>query len=231
MFGRLWDSICYSLNAIRYVIPFALVIGGLYLLYIRNVRNDFQRTISDVEYMNRNIYLNLSGPKKGLTNDSIVYSNVLPLDMERKQLESGFKITHRFNGDLKFTEAFANKDERTLFLALRDNKERYNQISSGLGAYIMTFMNLSRSQCILMAMHNWRNVSSNYLGMEVSRINPQAPYVGIYNLNYYILFDNKDETFDTKDTGTLSRSYLNQQQAEKACDCLLDECMISLKFY
>jgi len=209
----------------------ALVVGGLYLLYIRGVRNNFQQTISDVEYINKYIYLNLSGLKKNFSNDTVVYSNALPLDMERKQLENGFKITHRFHGDLRFTEAFAKKEERTLFLALKDNKERYNQISPGLGAYIMTFMNLSRSQCILMAMHNWRNVYSNYLGMEVARINPQAPYVGIYNLNYYVLFDNKDENFDTKDTGTLSRTYLNQQQAEQACDCLLDECMVSLKFF
>ena len=231
MFGRLWDSIVYSMGILRNFLPVILIVGGGYLLYIRSVRNDFQMTITDVKNINESMFVNMNGPKSGLSIDTAVFAGVIPMDMKREQFSDGYKVYHRFGGELKLTESFATTEERTLYLALQNNKERYNQISKGLGAYMMTFLNLSRSQCKLMAMNNWRNVYSNYLGMEVARINPKSNFIGTYNLNHYVLFNNKDEKFDTKDTGVITRTYLNEQQATKACNCLVDECMVTLKFY
>lgn len=214
-----------------YLFPFALIGLGIYFIYMNSVRNSVQKTISDVAYIVQNIYNNYAGSKyKGFATDVLIYNNILPLDMDRRMTDYGYEIYSRSGGLITAMESFATKNERMLYMSLIDNKARYQSIYGGVSAYILTFSGLNHSDCVLLAQIDWRSISNRYLGMEIAKMLPNAPYQGIYNLNHYLLVDNVGEEYKTLDSGILSRTNLSAKEAEAACRCALKDCRISLKF-
>jgi hypothetical protein len=225
----------YSLfsHIFHFIVPIAIIGCGVYFYFHSRQSRCMMQTKNDITYITQGIKSTFMGQKYYLfDNTSVALSdNILPFDIETKNTAKGYIIPNRFGGKMYFYEAFAKISERTLYFANYKDPEKYNKIYGGVSAYILLLTNLNKDACMLMAETDWRRQIPNFLGLEASAVTASTPYNGFYNLRTYLLVDNLNETYKkTSDFGTISRKPMSGDEADQACNCRWNNCMVALKF-
>ena len=220
------------LKLLCYILPILLLLFGAYFFYFGvYLRNKVTKTINDISVITQNIQDSYSESKYyQFDTNLIALGNFLPYDIEPKQRGSNYYIPNRFGGQMHFYEAFSNKQERTLFMALHNKPEQYKKVYTGVGAYMIVLTNLNKRECSSLSLVDWRQVNPNFMGIEAAYLTPSKLYSGTYNLKTYVLKDNLGEQYSTKDDGIVSRHRLTPQETKKACNCNWRSCTVALKF-
>ena len=228
-----------TINLAKYFgIAFALanVFGGIYFLYFGYYeRNKIIQTIKEVTEIVQSVNDKYKHGKYKEFNSNSVAMTALPYNVVPKKQKEKYIIPNRFGGEMIFSEAVYNKDERTLYFALYDKPEQYKKLYDGVTAFVLLLTNLNRYECMQLAQVDWTTQIPAFMGMEPSFMLPQNPDNGIYNLSNYVLADNSDEkdinTLKTLDEGKVSKTPMSAQDALQNCKCLFSGCSIALKFY
>ena len=228
---ELRDYVQGKFGFLKYLIPILLVLTFFYALYVRitikrvaDTRNDVVTLLKNIKSKyNRTTYTNFD-------SDFIVFSEYLPLDLKTGKGSKGNEIINRFGGKIIFKESPKTLEERKIYIHWRNDSERYASLYNGLGAFTMLFTDLKKQECIHMAMVDWRRVSQGFMGFEASPYDERLPYQGIENLEYYILEDNQDEKYESRDIGTISRGPVSFASGFSACSFIGSSCSFALKF-
>jgi len=210
------------------VILCALVV---YIVYLKVTSNRTKDTQKDIVTFINNVNSSYNRTTYFYFNtDFISYSEYFPLDLKIKKTDHGNEIISRFGGKMTINESPKNLAERKEYLQLLHDRKAYEKLYSGLGAYIILFSELKTQECISMARADWKKIAPNFMGLEASFVNKKHPYNGVENLNYFILEDNEDEVYQSRDEGKISRTPLTYLEAWEACRCFGANCTVALKF-
>jgi hypothetical protein len=228
-----------TVNLAKYFgVAFAVanVFGGIYFLYFGYYeRNKIVQTISEVKEIVQSVNdKNRHNKYQNFDTNSVAMTS-LPYNVVPKETKGVYTIPNRFGGEMIFSEAVYNKDERMLYFALYDKQEQYKKLYTGVTAFVLLLTNLNRYECMQLAQVDWAAQIPAFMGMEPSYMSAKNPDNGIYNLSNYVLADNSDEkdinTLKTLDEGKVSKTPMPAQDALQNCKCLLSGCSIALKFY
>ncbi len=219
------------LRFLVFILPVIFVLVVSYIFYLKLTNNRVEKTQEDLVYFMQRVRLNYPSAKyMDFNADFIGYSDFLPLDVKIKQSDDGNEIYNRFGGKMIFNESPKTLAERKNYLYIKREEKMFQTQYQGLGAYIITFTDLHRHECVEMAMTDWKASLPNFMGLEASFVSAREPYNGLERVNYYLLTDNQNEEYESIDNGTVSRQPLNRWDAMRACGCLSDNCMVTLKF-
>lgn len=215
-----------------FIIPVSMVFFGIYFacnsLYLRN---KMAKTYNDVNTINNNIKSFYSNTYKDFNTEAVALNNLLPFDIDTQRNNQIFSVFNRFGGHLFFYEAFYTLKEKLLYFNLYKNPAKYREIYDGTSAYIMLFTGLSARECRQMARHDWKSLIPNYVGIEVSYLDANNRYNGIFKLKTQLLSEPDNYFFESKDMGIISAVPLTRTEAKTACSCRKDNCTIALKFH
>ena len=215
------------------IVPLALLIFGAYFFCFKFfVQKNIIKTQDDIMIITKNVENYFIGRKfKDFNSNFMLYSNLLPFDLgTNNPTEVGTKIKNRFGGEMKFIESVATIDEQMLYFGLYKDKEKYKRIYPGVSAYVILMTKLKKRDCTILSMIDWRRFIPFYMGLEISVRTPEHPNDGYFNLRNFILIENIQQKYQTKDLGITSRTPLSKQIAKKACNCKRKNCTIALKF-
>lgn len=222
-----------ALFVTRILIPIISV--GLCVYFFMSIieRNNVSQTIDDIVKVTYKLAENYQEHNYHLFgNDAVAVGEILPYDVSVEEENGHYLISNRFGGQMHFLEAVGNKKERTLYFGLYNNPERYHQVYDGVSAYVILLTNLNSRICKTLAQTDWSAKIPNFMGIEAAYTTPTSQNNGVYNLSNYILTDNEGEFIKkTVDQGVALRRHFTDDEAEKACGCLLwRSCSIALKF-
>ena len=232
MFERKTLAFESVVRLLYFFLPLLLLLFGAYFFYFKvYLRGKVNKTVSDIAVVTQNIQNAVAeGKYRSFDTNYVVLSNLLPYDIKVEQKGTNYYVPNRFGGRMFFYEAFSNKKERTLFMALHNRPEDYQKVYTGVGAYMIVLTNLNKRECSTLSLVDWRRVNSRFMGIESAYLTPTKLYSGTYNLRTYILVDNVGEEYSTKDDGIVSRSKLTPQEIDRACNCSWRSCSVALKF-
>lgn len=219
------------LRFLVYLLPviFILIVG--YIFYLKITKYRVEKTQEDLVYFMQHVRDNYPSARyMDFNADFIGYSDFLPLDVKIKQSDTGNDIYNRFGGKMIFNESPKTIAERKNYLYIKREEKMFKAQYKGLGAYVVMFTELKRHECIEMAITDWKSVLPNFMGVEASFVSEREPYNGLERINYFLLTDNQDEEYKSADNGTVSRKPLTQWEALRACNCMTDNCVVTLKF-
>lgn len=220
-----------ALNIISHLFPIIVCLFVGYLAYLKITSNRAIETQKDIVTFINNVNSSYNRTTYFYFNtDFISYSEYFPLDLKIKKSDHGNEIINRFGGKIIINESPKNLEERKEYLQLLRDRKAYEKLYSGLGAYTIMFNELNTQECAFLAKADWKKIAPNFMGLEVSYITEKHPYNGIENLNYFILDDNEDEIYQSRDEGKISRTPFSFFDAWKACDCFDANCTVALKF-
>lgn len=209
-----------------FILPVAFICLVIYMFYSHFIKVDSMKTVEDIQYMTKKIreerqevvFMNFD-------NDTIVYSNFLPIDLKSQITDHGYIIESRFGTKINFIEAYRTSGEKEYYA---DKSNRYK----GKGAYIITFPHIRRSACMHLAQVDWRTKVPNFMGIEVGRTNDENPNIGTERLNLGLLEGENEIDYNGPDESFVANRKLQYREAFKACHCLVhNKCVVSLKFY
>ncbi len=209
-----------ALKLLSFLIPLlCLIIGGYFAYTNLFFKQNLNKTIEDLEQITRNMSERFNGRYPALNSTLLVVSDILPYDLKTTQNSLGYDFSNRFGGKIFFYDAYNTLSEKNNFTD-----------SSYVGAYIILLTRLTPNECKKLSRTDWRRKFPNFLGLEASYLSAQKTFNGVFNLQNYLLFDSFEINSGSRDEGTISRRYLNKNEAEKACACLLNTCTVALKF-
>lgn len=223
---RLFDIIKDIAKSFSFLLPLSFICLVIFLFYSHFTKVDAKKTIEDIQYITQKIreerqevvFINFN-------NDTLVYSNFLPIDLKSRMTDNGYIIKSRFGTNINFMEAYKTKKEKEYYA---DGYNRY----IGTHAYIITFPHIRRSACMNLAQVDWRAIIPNFMGIEVGRTNEENPKIGTERLNLGILDGLTEIDYNGSDQSFVSNRKLQYKEAFKACHCLLhNKCVVSLKFF
>ena len=232
--GRFFDVIKDMAKSLRFLLPLAFIAIVIYMFYSLFTKEDAKKTVEDVVYMTTKIR---EGRQESLfryfDNDTVVYSNFLPIDIKSHMTDHGYEINNRFGSTLSVMDAYKTKEEKDYYESLKAQSSReYTQKYRGVGAYIITFPKIRRSACMLLAQTDWKKKVPNFLGIEVGRVNKGNPNIGTERLNMGVLQGYTEIDYSGPDESFVANRKLQYREAFKACRCLVhNKCVVSLKFY
>lgn len=216
-----------------YMLPGMVVIAMFFIFSTEITQKRVLDTQKDIRFFTKNLPIcHKPTYYKNFDSDFVsYYSACLREDIKIRKTQSGKnEIISRFGGKILFKESPQNTEERQSYRYLTRDRKIYEKNYHGLTAYTILFTELKAQECTRLATANWKQVSSNFMGLEASHISPKHPYNGIDKLNYYILTDNGDEPYKGLDKGFVSRSHLTNIEAMRACACIKSNCTFALKF-
>lgn len=219
------------LRFLVFLLPVIFIAIVSYIFYLKLTQYRVEKTQEDLVYFMQRVRDNYASPKyMDFNSDFIGYSEFLPLDVKIKQSDTGNEIYNRFGGKMIFSESPRTLAERKNYLYIRREEKMFKTQYNGLSAFMITFTDLKHRECVDMAMVDWKKYLPNFIGLEAAFISAREPYNGLERINYYLLTDNQNEEYQSADNGTVSRQPLSRWQAVKACGCLTDNCVVTLKF-
>lgn len=229
---KLLDIIKDMVKSLRFIIPFFFILGVIFAFYTLFTKADAEKTVEDIEYVTAKIRDEIAeNVFKNFNNDTVVYSNFLPIDIKTRMTDNGYLIRNRFGSTMDFMEAYKTKEEKDYYMSLMDDKLAFNRSYHGTGAYIITFPRIRRSACMLLAQTDWKKKIPNFLGISVGRVKKDNPNIGIERLNLGLLYGLTEIDYEGPDESFVSNRKLQYREAFKACRCLLhNKCIVSLKF-
>lgn len=215
------------------LVPVLLVVFGAYFFYLKFfVQKNIIKTQDDIMIVTKNIENYFVGRKiKDFNSNFMSYSNLLPFDLEiNNSTGADAEIKNRFGGEMKFIESVATLSEQTLYFGLYKNQEKYKRVYQGVSSYVILFTKLKKRDCAVLSMIDWRRFIPFYLGMEASVRTQQHPNDGYFNLQNFILVENVNQKYKTKDLGITSRTPLSAETAKHVCNCEGKNCTFAVKF-
>ena len=227
---KFFEVIKDLVKSLRFILPTIFILGSVYVFYTSFIRNDTKKTIEDIAFITSHIPENLQNTVYyNFNNDTLVYSNSLPLDVKTKVTDNGYLIRSRFNSFMFITESYRNKEEKDYYyVGNKPSKRPYK----GVRAYILSFPNIRRSACMALAQVDWRKQTPNFLGISVGRMDENNPKIGTERLSLGLLQGYMDIDYDGPDKSFVANRPLIYREAFKHCRCLLhNKCIVSLKFY
>ena len=231
--GRLFDVIKDMAKSLRFLLPLAFICLVIYLFYARFTKSEAEQTVEDIIYITKKI----SEERQEVTyrhfdNDTVVYSNFLPIDMKSRMTDDGYIIRSRFGTLIYFMDAYKTKEEKEHYMSLIHDKVAYAKAYNGTGAYIITFPRIRRSACMNLAQVDWKKKVPTFIGIEVGRVKKGNPNIGTERLNQGVLFGLTEIDYNGPDKSFVTNRKLQYREAFKACHCLVhNKCVISLKFF
>lgn len=209
-----------ALKLLSFLLPLlCLIIGGYFACEHLFFKQNFNKTIEDLEQITGNMSEKFNGRYPALNSTLLVVNDILPYDLEVTENAMGYDFSNRFGGKIFFYDAYNTSTEKNNFTN-----------SSYVGAYIVLLTRLTANECKKLSQTDWRRKFPNFLGLEASYLSAQKSFNGVFNLQNYLLFDKFEVNSNSRDEGTISRRYLTKNESEKACACLLSTCTIALKF-
>ena len=232
--GRFFDVIKDMAKSFRFLLPLAFIAIVIYMFYSLFTKEDAKKTVEDIVYITTKV--REEKPEslfRNFNNDTIVYSNFLPIDLKSHMTDHGYVIDNRFGSTISVMDAYKTKEEKDYYESLKAKSRReYAQKYRGTGAYIITFPKIRRSACMLLAQTDWKSKVPNFLGIEVGRVKRDNPNIGVERLNMGILQGLTEIDYDGPDESFVANRKLQYREAFKACKCLVhNKCIVSLKFY
>lgn len=227
---KLFEIVKDLVKSFRFLLPLIFILATIYMFYSRFTKSDVEKTIEDVVYITSHVHENLQDTVyRDFNNDTLVYSNSLPIDIKTKMTSKGYQIGNRFGSQMSVIEAYKTKAEKDYYV-VEDNQ--INRPYRGVGAYIMTFPHIRRSACVLLAQVDWKKHVPNFLGISVGRINEENPKVGTERLNLGLLQGYPKIDYNGPDESFVANRPLSYREAFEECKCLLhSKCVVSLKFF
>lgn len=220
-------------NLVVALLPFIGLIYGIYFAYFGfYMRNKFNKTFEDIQYINRNIKEHKKEKYKNFDTQFVVLSDFLPYDLKISKSGDTTLVTNRFGGNMFFYEALNSEAERTLYYGQINNPQKYKSIYDGVSAYIILLTGLSAYECQTLAMYDWASDLSNYIGIEVSSLENRQIYNGLTKLKTGFIPDAENDALyygSIKDKGYISQRPLSKKQAKNKCECKKDFCTFALK--
>ena len=215
------------------LMPFIGIIYGAYFGYFGfYMRNKFNKTYEDIEYINKNIKELNQGNFRNFDTQYVAFSNVLPYDLETSKSGENTLIKNRFGGNMFFYEALNSEAERTLYYGLIAEPQKYKSVYTGVSAYIILLTGLSSYECRTLAEYDWDNLLPNYIGIEVSSLEHGQIYNGFTKLKTGFIPDAENDTLyygSIKDKGYISQRPLGKKRAKSKCNCKTDACTFAIK--
>ncbi|MBQ8482325.1 MAG: hypothetical protein IJ532_07315 [Alphaproteobacteria bacterium] len=230
---KLLDIIKDMVKSLRFIIPLVFIFGVIFAFYTLFTKADAEQTVEDVVYITKKIKEDRQETYfKDFNNDTVVYSNFLPIDLKTRMTDNGYLIRNRFGSTMTFTESYKTKEEKDFYMSVIDDPAAFEKAYRGTGAYTITFYGIRRSACMLLAQTDWKKKVPNFLGISVGRINPSNPKIGSEKLNLGLLYGlTKIDYEGPDDQAFVSNRTLQYREAFRACKCLLhNKCVVSLKF-
>ncbi len=225
------SSVEKILYLLYFLLPLCIIIFGAYFFYFRIYqRNLINNTVEDIIHFNNGIKLSFGENYKGINTDTIVFNNILPLDMSVQKTNNTHVLKNRFGGHILFYEAFYTQSERNLFLGLMNDQENYDNMARQISAFIILYTGLSQSTCRALATTPWKNHTDNFVGMELSHLDINSRYNGVFNLKLQLLDTPDNIEIKTKDAGFIFDNIPTQKQAKQACNCRGKTCTFAIKF-
>ena len=232
--GKLFDVIKDMAKSLRFLLPLAFIAIVIYMFYSLFTKEDAKKTVEDIVYMTTKIREDRQESLfRNFNNDTVVYSNFLPIDLKNRMTDNGYIIENRFGSTMSFMDAYKTKEEKDYYMSLRAQGSRvYAQRYRGTGAYIITFPQIRRSACMLLAQTDWKKKVPNFIGIEVGRVKAGNPNIGTERLNQGILYGLTEIDYEGPDESFVANRKLQYREAFKACKCLVhNKCVVSLKFF
>lgn len=206
------------LKLLYFCLPLFCLVFGLYFAYFHIfLNNNILKTKNDIVQIVSNMSETFKGSYPSLDANILVMQNILPYDFPIRKTVNSYDVSNRFGGKIFFYNAYNTLAERI------DNPDN-------LSAYIILFTRLTKKECKKLAQTDWRRNFPNFLGLEASYLSAQKTFNGVYNLRNYLLFDNLNEQYNSRDEGFITRRHLSRQETKVACGCLLNTCTVALKF-
>ena len=231
--GKLLDIIKDMMKSLRFIIPLLFIFGVIFAFYTLFTRNDAEKTVDDIIYITRKVREDRQETYfKDFNNDTVVYSNFLPIDLRSRMTDKGYIIKNRFGSIMTFKESYKTKEEKDFYMSIKNDPIVFERAYRGTGAYTITFYGIRRSACMLLAQTDWKKKVPNFLGISVGRINRSDPRIGTEKLDLGLLYGLTEIDYDGPDDRSfVSNRKLQYREAFKACRCLLhNKCVVSLKF-
>lgn len=217
----------------HWLIVFVAAIYGVYFLYFHvYVNYKISKTQEDIQLINRNVQEMYKGLYKNLNTFAAYQNHLIPSSVKGTRNENQVVLQHRFGGNLIIMEGLNSGSERSLFYGLINDPQKYNELSSGVTAYIIMLTGLDKKICRQFAQIDWLRVVPNFIGMEVSNIPANNAYQGFNKLRAGFISDDKENDrfyAHTKDSGIISDVALSADEAKSACACRANGCSIALK--
>ncbi|MBR1600651.1 MAG: hypothetical protein IJ677_03650 [Alphaproteobacteria bacterium] len=230
---KLIDIIKDMAKSLRFIIPLFFIFGVIFAFYTLFTKNDVEETIEDIVY----IYNKIKEERqetlfKDFNNDTVVYSNFLPIDIKTRMTNNGYLIKNRFGSEMSFMEAYKTKEEKDYYQSIIKDKWVYSNSYKGTGAYIITFSHIRRSACMLLAQTDWKKKIPGFIGISVGRVGEEGnPNIGVERLNLGLLYGYTEIDYSGPDQSFVANRKLHYNEAFKNCRCLLhNKCIVSLKF-
>lgn len=216
---------------IKRLIFLALVCAGVYLFYMKITDNRVEKTIEDLVYINNMIKTHhMSTKYSQFTSDFLVYGNYLPVDMRTKKQDDGiYEVFSRFGGKLIFMESPLTEEEEKEYRYVLSSPIAYKNSYHGLSAFIASFSNLHRRECMLLAQTDWKKHLPNFIASEASFITGKFAYNGLDKLHMSVFLDDEYKDYAGADRGVVQRGPFPLKQARHACLCVLDNCTFAIK--
>lgn len=229
---KLLDIFKDLLKFARYMIPVIFFIAVAYTFYLRFTKMDAEQTVEDIIYITTRIREDRQETVfRNFNNDTVVYGGFLPIDIKTRPSDIGYIIKNRFGSDMFFRDSYKTKDERDYYVSLSKRYEDYSPFYQGVGAYTITFSNLKRRACMLLAQEDWKKAVPNFFGMEVGAVTEQEPNNGWEKLNQGLLVDVNGLDYTGTDNSLVANRPLEFREAFRECKCFIkDNCVVSLKF-
>lgn len=228
--GKLFEIVKDLLKSFRFLLPLIFISVTIYMFYARFTKSGVEKTVEDIVYITSHMYNNLQDTVyRDLNNDTLVYSNSLPIDIKTKMTSKGYKIENRLGSQMSVMGAYKTKAEKDYYV-VKDS--RISKPYKGVGAYIITFPHIRRSACILLAQVDWKKNVPNFLGISVGRIDEENPKGGVERLNLGLLQGYMKIDYDGPDKAFVANRPLSYREAFEECKCFLHrKCAVSLKFF
>ena len=228
------STLASNITKIFYLlVPILLVVFGAYFFYLKFfVQKNIVKTQDDILIVTKNIENYFVGRKiRDFNSNFMSYSNLLPFDLETKNTDSAdIEIKNRFGGKMEFIESVATLKEQTLYFGLYKDQEKYRRVYTGVSSYVILFTGLKKRDCSILSMIDWRRFIPLYLGMEAGVRTQQHPNDGYFNLQNFILAENINQKYKSKDLGITSRIPLSKEAAKRVCNCEGKDCTFAVKF-
>lgn len=231
--GKLLDVIRDMAKSFRFLLPLFFICLVIYLFYARFTKSEAEQTVEDIIYITKKIREERQEIVfRNFDNDTVVYSNFLPIDLKSTMTDNGYLIDSRFGTLIYFMDAYKTKEEKDYYMSLMHDKAAYAKAYKGTGAYIITFPHIRRSACMDLAQVDWKKKVPNFIGIEVGRTKKGNPNIGTERLNQGVLYGLTEVDYNGPDESFVTNRKLQYREAFKACHCLVhNKCVISLKFF
>lgn len=231
--GKITDTARGLLRFLKLLLPVIFISVVIYMFYLRFARTDVEKTADDLEYITKHINTENSGALyKNFDADLVTNSGWLPLDLKTVMTNHGYIVKNRFGSAMIFTEAYRTKEEKDYYRKIRDSGALFSQYYKGKGAYIISFPDIGRSACMMLAQTDWKKQLPHFLGISVGSTDKNNPRAGIDRLDKGLLQGIYEIEYDGSDKAFVANRPLQYAEAFKSCRCFIhNNCIVSLKFF